>query len=267
MDELFSCRNCVNNCGQTLNIGTGIGYCLQHNSVIREPRTTTCKYLRRKDLPWFVVDEARSEHAGEFSGFGGLVGLYTQEAIKPAYYSERFAWESGSFDSLTNALARYHLSVRKWIFIESLTAGVDGRRAVAQASLTRRYMATCDTWRSSFRLTLDVVHQLASKPAFLARDLYEGGNGEEDALWDVVFSRLALIQEYGWHAGLAELQWISDSLASLRTFSWEPLRGELEQSIPKILDLIFHHARENGAYFEAPPVAPEDAAPESAPEY
>jgi hypothetical protein len=265
VDELFSCRNCVNNSGQTLNIGRGIGYCLQHSSIIRESDTTTCKYLRRKDLPWFVVDEARSEHAAEFSAFSGLVGLYTHEAIKLAYYSEKFAWENSSFDSVTNALARYHFSGKKWIFIESFTGGIDGRRAVAQASLTRRYMGVCDTWKSSFRLTLDVVHQLASKPAFLTSDLYEGGNGEEGALWDVVFSRLALVQEYGWHAGLPDLQWITDSLASLHTFAWEELRGELEQSIPKILNMMFQHASENNAYFEPPPVASEDVGPESEP--
>ena len=218
MYENFSCRNCLHNCGQTLNIGRGIGFCLQHNSIIREPDRTTCKYLRRKDLPWFVVDEARSEHAAEFAAFSGLVGLYTHEAIKPAYYSERFSWETKSFDGLTNALARYHLSVRKWIFIESFTSGADGRRAVAQASLTRRYMAVCDTWKSSFRLTLDVAHQLATKPVFLANDIYDGGSGEEDALWDVVFSRLSLIQEYGWHAGLPDLQWITELLEEILTY-------------------------------------------------
>ena len=127
-------------------------------------------------------------------------------------------------------------------------------------------MAICDTWRSSFRLTLDVVHQLASKPAFLPNDLCQVGYGESEALWDVVFSRLALVQEYGWHAGLPDLQWITDSLIHLRTFTWDRLKDELEQSIPKILEQMSRRASENDSCFEAPPVAPEDVAPETSPE-
>ena len=58
MEELFSCRNCVHNSGQSLNIGLGKGYCQFHSSVIDSPFETTCKYLHRKDLPRFSVDEA-----------------------------------------------------------------------------------------------------------------------------------------------------------------------------------------------------------------
>ena len=75
MDELFSCRNCIHNCGQSLLIGQGSGFCLQHESVIWEPDRTTCKYLHRKDLPYFVVEEGTREHAAEFAGFPFLVSL------------------------------------------------------------------------------------------------------------------------------------------------------------------------------------------------
>ena len=43
MEELFSCRNCVHNSGQSLMVGRGPGFCLQHESVILSPERTTCK--------------------------------------------------------------------------------------------------------------------------------------------------------------------------------------------------------------------------------
>lgn len=251
MDELFSCRNCIHNPGQTLNVGRGAGLCLKHGSVIKDPLETTCKYLHRKDLPWFVISEARNEHAEEFSHFIGLVNLYTYDSIRTIHYSEKYTWESKSFDSLNNALARYHQSERKWIFIEALTGGIDGRRSVAQASLTRRYMNTCSTWRSSFRLTIDVLSQLAQEPAFLDQDIVEQEGARDDALWDVFFSRVALIQEYGWHAGLERLQWITDSFGDLYLFNWSDLKPQLDREVPLLLDVLFSHARENGAYFES----------------
>lgn len=262
MDELFSCRNCVHNSGQTLNVGQGIGYCLQHNSIIRKPNRTTCKYLRRKDLPWFVVNESRDEHAAEFSAFSGLADLFTREPIKSAYYSEQYAWEDNTFDSITNAIARYHLSSKKWIFIETFTGGIDGRRSIVQSSLTRRYMSICDSWKSSFRLILDVVQQLPVRPSFLQRDLLAEGGGEQEAMWDVIFSRLSLVQEYGWHAGLPELQWITDSLSSLNELDWSSLEVELTEAVPTIIDQMFVHAKENQAYFAHPPVAREDSSTE-----
>ena len=248
MDELFSCRNCVHNSGQSLNIGRGLGYCLHHSSIIREPARTTCKYLHRKDLPWFVVNEGRSEHAAEFAEFGGLVDLNTHQPLKSAFYSERVAWENSEFDAITNALARYHQSSPKWIFIESFTSGVDGRRALAQSSLTRRYMAHCDTWRSSFRLTLDVVQQLPNKPYFLQKDIWELGHMEE-AVWDVLFSRISLVQEYGWHAGIPLMTWMTDNILNLQEFIWDSISEQLEHCAYEIIQEMFRHARDNDAYF------------------
>ena len=135
MDELFSCRNCIHNCGQSLNIGRGTGFCLQHDSLIPEPGRTTCKYLHRKDLPSFVVDEGVREHAAEFALFPRLVTLDTKESIERIRYSEKRGWEDGTFDPLTHALAQYHKSSPKWVFIQAFSAGVDGHRSLAHASL------------------------------------------------------------------------------------------------------------------------------------
>ena len=102
MDELFSCRNCIHNCGQSPLIGSGSGFCLQHESVILAPERTTCKYLHRKDLPNFVVDEGTREHAAEFAGFPLLVSLDAKEPLEQVRYSEKFRWEKGAFDPIVH---------------------------------------------------------------------------------------------------------------------------------------------------------------------
>lgn len=251
MEHLFSCRNCLHNSGQSLNIGNGVGYCLQHDSMIRNSGRTTCKYLHRKDLPWFVVDEARSEHAAEFAAFSGLVDLFDRTPLTLSYYSEKYAWENDEFDGLTSALARYHKSGTRWIFIEAFMSGIDGRRAIAHTSLTRRYMAHCDTWKSSVRLTLAVVSQIALKPLFSQDDLNENGAGVDEALWDVFYSRLSLLQEYGWHAGIEDLIWISDRIDSLENFDWDVIQPQLNDLKPEIIQTIRMHAIDNDGYYSS----------------
>src|SRR5689334_4659094 len=146
MEELFSCRNCVHNSGQSLNAGPGRGYCQFHSSVIDIPSQTTCKYLHRKDLPRFAVEEGIREHAYEFAMYPGLVNLITKEAIADVPYSEKYSWEHGQYDPLLNALAQYYKSERSWVFIQAFSGGVDGMRSLAHACLVRRYMDRCAKW-------------------------------------------------------------------------------------------------------------------------
>lgn len=232
MHDLFSCRNCVHNCSQTTNIGRGVGYCLQHNSVIFDPDDTTCKYLHRKDLPFFVVDEAIREHAAEFAPYSGLVRLSTKEPLLRAFYSEKHAWEHDTFDAIVNTLAQYHRTERAWVFIEAFSSGLDGRRALTHAALVRRYMDNCGTWRSSYRLLLAYIQELDAEPQFVDRDLVNGDHDpaetRQQALWDVVFTRISGVQEYGFHAGLEELMWATDALGEgLATLNWPLLKGKL----------------------------------------
>jgi hypothetical protein len=255
MDGLFSCRNCIHNAGQTLTIGRGTGFCLHHDSIIRDSRGTTCKYLHRKDLPWFAVDEAKREHAAEYAAFSGMVDINTREAVKLAAYSEKSSWETHAFDPLTNVLARYHKSKPSWIFIESLTGGVDGRRSIAHGCLVRRYMANRNSWKSSYRLVMAVVQELSDTPYFRDDDLYAEGEAapaRQEALWDLVFIRLGLLQEYGWHAGLEYLQWIPDALGdAVVDLDWEKLQARLAGLRGEITGMIVGHARQEGEYFAA----------------
>jgi hypothetical protein len=257
MDELFSCRNCIHNCGQSLLVGQGSGFCLQHESVIWNPERTTCKYLHRKDLPYFVVDEGAREHAAEFAGFPYLVSLDTKEPIERIRYSERLRWEQGTFDPIVHALAQYYKIEPRWGLISAFLGGVDGRRALTYSSLVRHYMYRCGTWKSSYRLVLVLVDEIDVQPHFDARELVRSDGdiaaAAEEATWDVVFARLAALQEYGWHAGLEPLMWASDALdGRLANLVWPRLQKELAAHRGSWMDLIISSAKRHNEFFPAP---------------
>lgn len=255
MDALFSCRNCIHNCGQSLNIGNGVGYCLQHNSMIENPEDTTCKYLHRKDLPRFMVEEGIEEHAAEFVAFSGLVALSTKTALPKLWYSERIGWEHRTFDPIVMLSAQYHRTERAWVLIQALSSGIDGRRSLSHAALVRRYMNHCGTWTSSYRLVLAMIQEMDSRPQFASADLVirAGDRAEDvasDALWDVVFNRLSAVQEYGWHAGLENLLWAVDELnGALTEFDWDALQSELAEKRVAWTDQIIAHAKQQGEFF------------------
>jgi hypothetical protein len=259
MDELFSCRNCIHNCVQSLRVGVGAGFCLQHNSVIREPAETTCKYLHRKDLPKFLVDEGIREHAAEFALFSGMASLRTREPVSLVKYSERYSWEAGEFDPLLHSIAQYHRTNPAWVFVQTLTGGIDGRRMLAQAAMVRRYVEHCGTWKSSYRLVLGFLQEIAANPTFDAGSLVPapGSTPEElldDAVWDVVFTKLSGLQEYGWHAALEDLMWVTDTLnGALADLDWPKLRAQLIVLIPRFTHQIIEHAKRENAYFPSWP--------------
>ncbi len=258
MDELFSCRNCIHNAGQSLLIGQGSGFCLQHESVVWEPDRTTCKYLHRKDLPYFVVEEGIREHAAEFAGFPFLVSLHEKKSIERIPYSEKLRWEKKSFDPVVHSLAQYYKVQPRWILISALSGGVDGRRSLTHSSLVRHYMYQCNTWKSSYRLVLGLLEEIDIKPQFEPREIVrsEGtsdAEAAEEATWDVVFARLNAVQEYGWHAGLETLMWASDALnGSLAELNWPGLQAELATHRASWIKLIISSAKKHHEFFPTP---------------
>lgn len=228
---------------------------MKHDSVLFHPERTTCKYLHRKDLPRFVVDEGLREHAGEFARFSGMADLFEHQSISRILYSEKFVWEHKQFDPINQSLAQYHKTKPAWTFLQAMSGGIDGRRSLTHASLIRRYMDNCGTWRSSYRFMLALVQELSSTPLFQERDLYSDDDEidaelKEDAIWDVFFARLGGVQEYGFHSGIETLMWSTDELnGSLVSLDWLGLCAELEIKVPEWTDLIIKHATEEGEFF------------------
>lgn len=255
MDRLFSCRNCIQNAGQSLLIGQGAGYCLKHRSVIWEPSETTCKYLHRKDLPRFVVDEGVREHAAAFAEFPGLAGLHSRMPVARVPYSEKFVWERRVFDPINQMLAQHHKTRPAWVFVQAMSGGLDGRRSLVHASVIRRYMDKCASWKSSYRFVLGMLQELAVEPGFAEGDLnneegLEPAALREEANWDVFFTRLGGIQEYGFHAGIGELMWATDQLdGALVDLDWGKLRAELESKREDWIERVIRQVRDQGAFF------------------
>jgi hypothetical protein len=192
--------------------------------------------------------------------------LYEHLPVNQTRYSEKYVWERGLFDALTHALAQYSKSEPSWVFIQAMSGGVDGRRALSHSSLVRRYMHRCETWKSSYRLVLAVLQELDQEPVFGQRDLVipEGEDTKEsmsEALWDVFFCRLGSVQEYGFHAGIEELMWATDSLnGALLEFDWNMLKSALEEKRVQWTQTIITHAERENVFF------PDSAGPQNDPQ-
>ncbi len=260
MIALFSCRNCIHNAGQSLNIGAGHGYCMKHHSVLTEPSTTTCKYQHRKDLPSFVVDEGRSEHAAEFANFTSLVSLTTRRAVPTMAYSERFYWENRKFDAVTSSLSNYSRAEKSWVYIQSFAGSIDGRRSLVHGCLSRRYLDNCGTWRSSYRIVLSLVQGMTIFATFDSRQLAEQSPGSpgataEEAWWDLFFVQLSGLQEYGWHAGLESIMWASDTVnGALSELDRSKLEAEITAVAGGWSEEIIRHAKDNDQFFTPAPL-------------
>ena len=105
-----------------------------------------------------------------------------------------------------------------------------------------------------------MIQDLPTTPSFLDADLKLGNvqlgpEAHEDAVWDVFFTRLSGIQEYGFHSGIETLIWATDQLnGSLTDLDWCGLSQELTVKSPEWTELIIRHATDEGAFF--PPRMP-----------
>jgi hypothetical protein len=256
MHELFSCRNCIHNAGQSLNIGRGPGYCMKHSSLLVDPKDTTCKYQHRKDLPHFVVAESRSEHAGEFAAFSELVSLSRHEPIHKTAYSEKYFWEHHQFDPVNSTLANYSkVKGKQWVVVQSFAGSIDGRRALVHGCLVRGYLDSSGTWTSSYRMALALVQQMAEPAQFPKQQLVltdeeDEASAREDARWDLFFTQLSGLQEYGWHSGLENLMWASDEVSGgLADLDWAQVELDLAVTYPRWMESIMRHAQEHNEFF------------------
>ena len=204
-----------------------------------------------------MVDEGLREHAGEFAAFSGIADLIEHVPADRIQYSEKFAWTRKQFDPINQSLAQYHKVKPAWMLLQAMAGGIDGRRSLAHAALVRRYMDNCGTWRSCYRFVLAVVQEMATSPVFSDADLRPLASGPSpenatEAIWDVLFTRLSGLQEYGFHAGLERLMWATDELnGRLAALDLPAVHAELQTKSVEWTDLIIRHATQEGAFFPA----------------
>jgi hypothetical protein len=99
------------------------------------------------------------------------------------------------------------------------------------------------------------LNEIDEEPKFDTRSILVGEGDDpaasaQEALWDVVFTRLSGLQEYGYHAGLESVMWATDSLnGGLSTLNWPALKNELSQMRQVWTEQILSHATEQGVFF------------------
>jgi hypothetical protein len=263
--DLFSCRNCVQNPVQGLCSGGGEGYCLKWSSIIRQPEGTTCKYHHRKDLPQFLIEDATKEHAAEFSVISGIANLHTKQRIDPVRYSEKHAWETHHYDPQLSAVAAYHRQSddddeegsQKWRVIQAFGGSVDGRKALGFASLVRRYMNHCGNWWSSYRFMLGIIEEIDYDVFFRSDDIKGENYATEDemreqATWEVFFTRISGVQEFGWHASIEALKYPMTELYGYIGDKWDKLKPALRDAKQSWTETVIELAKNEGRFFPRP---------------
>jgi hypothetical protein len=116
-------------------------------------------------------------------------------------------------------------------------------------------MDRCGTWTSSYRLVLTLLQEIHIEPRFDETMLVamDGCAAEalcHEALWDVIFTRLSGLQEYGFHAGLESLMWATDSVnGGLSQLRWDILQGQLRKQTASWTREIIAHARAHNVFF------------------
>ena len=208
------------------------------------------------------MEDATKEHAAEFSMGPGIADLRTKQRIKIAVYSERRFWETREYDPQLNAVAGYHRksealneeTPRKWRIIQAFAGSIDGRKALGFASLVRRYMNHCDSWWSSYRFILGVIAEIDYEVFFRDENIkIEGDVSEsemrEQATWEVFFTRLSGIQEFGWHASMDSLKFPMRELSAYMDTSWNSIKSILAKLKKRWEDEVIALATQEGQFF------------------
>ena len=255
MRNPFTCDNCVFDPSQYQDLGTKVGYCLKHGSILKNASHTTCRFLRRKDLPVFVAEESEREHAGEFQNVKGIVFYYNKVPQQRQRYSEKHSWLTNTFDARLHEVAIYHKTKKKWIFLQALLGSRNPVTNITQSSLVRRYIANCGVDRDNYRLVLSLTQDLAEPVEIRSSDfrieftVEEFTAARDSYQRDVLLLRLYAIQEYGHLIDSDEIMWISDELNGSFLSSWNEFTVAVRMLVPLVQSKIVDHAQKTGVFF------------------
>lgn len=261
MNSPYTCDNCIYNPSQFQELGTRTGFCLKHETILRNASHTTCKFNRRKDLPYFLVEEGQAEHAEEFAKTKGVVYYWTKYPEEFHKYSERHAWVTNTFDPLLNEVAIYHRSGKKWIFIEALAGSRNPIKSIMQSSLLRRYIFTCGPTEDNYRVLLAFTSTLGDEVNLRISDFRTEPSAEqfveqkERYARDVILLRLYAIQEYGHLTENEQITWVSDELNGAFLTSSKEFTLAVKSFVPVLQSWIITAAEHRGTFFPNPKAA------------
>lgn len=215
----LSCVNCAFNALQTDSVGTAVGYCVEHRSVLTTPSATTCGRLMRKDLMLKSAKVEQHYHQARYAR-DGVYELETGEATNGGSWSSKPSDLAPLMrDPVGAAVARYGELDTK---IESLSqlSVMDGARAeIGLASLGRTYVNRCvengGQWTSGLHVFWWIASRVAEEPKIELEDLRETralplGRQLDLARWSIVMLRLTFLSDVGQHARSGKIRTVRD---------------------------------------------------------
>lgn len=258
MRNLYTCDNCIFNPVQYQDIGARTGFCLKHDSLLFSPSLTTCRHFRRKDLPYFVCEEGHEEHRKEYQALDAIVYFETKHEVEKRFYSERYAWESGTFDSYLHEVAIYHRSGKKSIYLQAFLGSRNPVKNIIHSCLVRRYILQCGPNVDNYRILLSSVVDMAQPVDIHIRDFRIEVDEERFAelrdiyLKEIFLLRIYAIQEYGALTENEQVMWLSDELNGAIEASWSEFAIAVRRLIPEIQTNIIKGAQQRGTFFTEP---------------
>lgn len=258
MKNPYTCDNCLYNPIQYHEVGTRVGFCLKYDCLLKNSAHTTCHYLNRKDLPFFLTAEGHAEHAEQFSADEGIVFYYARHPEPIKRYSECHVWLTNTYDPYLQEVAVYHRTPKKWTFIQATMASRNPIKSIMSSSLTRRYIQQCGPQRDNYRLVLSITNDLKEMVDLQISDFRfelspeEYSEIKEIYLKDLKLLQLYAIQEYGQLTSNEKITWISDELNGSLFLSWKDFFSSVIQLVPLVQAYIVESARERGTFFPQP---------------
>lgn len=255
MRNPYTCDNCIFNPSQFQELGTKVGFCLKHAAILKHSTHTTCRFLKRKDLPYFLAEEGHQEHAEQFSDTKGIVFFWNKFPEERQSYSEKYCWETRTFSPFLNDVAIYHRTGKKWAFLQALAGGRSAIKSLMYSSMVRRYVFNCGPQRDNCRLLLGLTACLGDKVELEIGD-FRSEIGAEEFLElrdcyerDIILLRIYAVQEYGHLTSNEKLTWVSDELNGSFLNSVKEYLEATKELVPLIQELIIAASKERGTFF------------------
>lgn len=232
-----------------------MGFCLKHAVILRHSSNTTCRFHRRKDLPYFLAAEGQVEHSKQFEDTRGVVYYWNKYPDEMRRYSEKHAWLTRTFDPYLHDVAIYHRTVKKWTFLQALTGSRSPIKSIMHSCMVRRYIHQCGPNRDNYNLILGLSSTLGERVELQLSDFRSELAAEEFVelrehyTRDVVLLRLYAVQEYGHLTGNEAIMWATDELNGSFLSSSREYIEAVRSLVPVLQTWILTSAQERGTFF------------------
>jgi hypothetical protein len=207
---LLSCVNCCFNGMQSELIGTQVGYCTEHRSLLRLPESLTCGRHLRKDL---ALPEALREQALHQQRFTGAhISVLRDRTRANGELTSKAEKELATLkqDDVGVEVTHYGDLGTKIESLARLWYKPGARSEVARLSLGRTHVKRCvergGSWTSGLHMLWWTLRQIDREPEVKLEDIRVAAaipmdRQVEIAGWSILMARLLFVGDIGYHGG------------------------------------------------------------------